>query len=332
MAKPQTTQALEEYDEKKYNRLWPAKVITESISAFHVTTVTPVQISPDPKDGDVYELSSVGGPKGKFTFHKQGLQKISGAAGIQWDPHNTHPIDDRSDSNRVVFQATGGIRMPDGTIRVSTSTYEFDLKVQEELVREFGKNREHPWTETKIQKEIRRRRQFKVALAETGAKRRVLHELLQIKDGYTKAELEKPFAVPRIDFMPNLDDPRVKEIVLARMMASGNQIFGAPGPAALAQAPPVNAEIAEDAVISDAEPEEEKPTVEEIRKVLKDELFTDKERKLFDTTVEKDGMKKLENRKKAFSWASTQKDKRGILRKEAGEAEEGQQGLPWNGE
>lgn len=328
VAKPQTTQALEEYDEKKYNRLWPAKTLVESVSAFHVTTVTPVQISPDPDDGDVYELSSVGGPKGKFTFHKQGLQKISGAAGVQWDPHNTHPTGDTSNSNRIQFQATGGMRMPDGTTRIVVGTYEFDLKVQEELIRETGKK--YNWTEAKIQKELRRKRQFKVALAETGAKRRCLHELLQIKDGYTKEELEKPFAVPRIDFMPNLDDPRVKEIVLARMMASGNQIFGAPGPAALAQSPPVNAEIAEDAEVSDAEPEEEKPTVEEIREILKDEVFADKERKLFESAVEKGDMKKLENRKKAFDWAKKEKKGRhDILEKEAEEAGEEQQALPW---
>lgn len=331
--KSQVTQALEQYsDKKKFNSLVPTQTFFDAVGPFHKLTVETVQVSPDPEDGDVYSLKSFGAGD-LFGFSKPGLMKFAYAAGILFVPQETHRVDDASNPDRVEFKATGVLKKADGTYRVVTCSYEFDLVNEEKILRNVAKKKK--LSEQWVQDRILQYRKHKVARADTGAHNRVIRELLALKSGYTKDELAKPFAVPRIDFMPDLTDPVVKRAMIDKFSRAEEAVFGAPpSPPPAVTHSVSNGQVAEDAVVSDAESEEEKPTVEEIREILKDELFTEKERELFENAVKdkKGDMKKLENRKKAFSWASTQKDKREILRKEAGEEREGQQEWPWNGE
>ena len=64
--------------------------------------------------------------------------------------------------------------------------------------------------------------------AMTGAINRVIRALTGLKGQYTRAELEKPFAIPRVTFSPDYTDPEVKKLVISQGMSSIGSLFGAP--------------------------------------------------------------------------------------------------------
>lgn len=63
--------------------------------------------------------------------------------------------------------------------------------------------------------------------AATGAILRVIRDLTGVKGTYTLAELEKPFAVARMAFSPDYNDPYVKQMMLQQAMQSVGNLFGA---------------------------------------------------------------------------------------------------------
>lgn len=64
--------------------------------------------------------------------------------------------------------------------------------------------------------------------AMTGAKLRVIRALLGVKGTYTKAELQKNFAIPTVIFSPDYSDPQVRQAMLRQGMNSVNNMFGMP--------------------------------------------------------------------------------------------------------
>ncbi len=56
--------------------------------------------------------------------------------------------------------------------------------------------------------------------AMTGAKLRVIRALLGVKGTYTKAELQKNFAIPTVIFSPDFSDPQVRQAMLTQGMIS----------------------------------------------------------------------------------------------------------------
>ena len=64
--------------------------------------------------------------------------------------------------------------------------------------------------------------------AMTGAKLRVIRALLGVKGTYTKAELQKNFAIPTVIFSPDYSDPQVRQAMLMQGMNSVNNMFGMP--------------------------------------------------------------------------------------------------------
>ena len=62
--------------------------------------------------------------------------------------------------------------------------------------------------------------------AMTGAINRVIRALTGLKGQYTKAELAKPFAIPRVTFSPDYNDPEVNRLLLSQGMNSIGSLFG----------------------------------------------------------------------------------------------------------
>lgn len=62
--------------------------------------------------------------------------------------------------------------------------------------------------------------------AMTGAKLRVIRSLLGLKNSYTMQELKKPFAVVRMAFSPDYNDPVVKQMMLQMCFQSVGSLFG----------------------------------------------------------------------------------------------------------
>lgn len=63
--------------------------------------------------------------------------------------------------------------------------------------------------------------------AATGAILRVIRDLTGVKGTYSMEELKKPFAVARMSFSPDYNDPLVKQMMLQQCMQSVGNLFGA---------------------------------------------------------------------------------------------------------
>lgn len=66
--------------------------------------------------------------------------------------------------------------------------------------------------------------------AATGAILRVIRDLTGVKGTYTMEELKKPFAVARMSFSPDYNDPAVKQMMLQQCMQSVGNLFGTSQP------------------------------------------------------------------------------------------------------
>jgi hypothetical protein len=86
--------------------------------------------------------------------------------------------------------------------------------------------------------------------AMTGAILRVIRALVGMKGQYTKAELAKPFAVTRVTFSPDYNDPEVRRAMLEQGMNSMTNMFGSH---AMLAAPVSEADYAADPDIFDPE-------------------------------------------------------------------------------
>jgi len=62
--------------------------------------------------------------------------------------------------------------------------------------------------------------------AATGAMLRVIRNLIGIKGTYTEDELKKPFAVARISFSSDYNDPLIRQMMLQQAMQSVGNLFG----------------------------------------------------------------------------------------------------------
>lgn len=263
----QQTMDLSTYPADKYNVLSATNRIV-SISPLHMTSVSFVQLSPDPNAGDVYKQGSrKTGRKdaeGKDIYTevlcltKVGLTKLVDAAGIVWDMDRTRRVDDRSDHDYCEFEAVGGIRMPDGRMKWVKGTNEIDMKtISEEITRDWqvkiGTKVYVNYKQVVVTKEVAadlaRRdilafRRHMVARCETGAMNRVSRVIMQVKNGYTPDELAKPFVVPRIDFCPDPNDPEMKRLQYQAAQRALGSMYNPPS-ATAEEVAPITAEYRE---------------------------------------------------------------------------------------
>ena len=232
------------------NLLLPTKSFGEIIGEYDKVVIEVIQIDPDPKKGDVYEIK-----KGEKTLGKRPLQMMANALGIIWDPANTGIIE--STSTKARAKATGGMRKPNGewiilseekTVDIEAIEEEQRLKFEEDAEKgritgwETSSNgrsypKREPWKseaekqayiDIAVRKAVLPYRKFKDERANTGAKERVIRAFVAIKNNYTTEELRKPLAVPRVilDTSKMLDDPRVRDAAIGRMTGAISNIFG----------------------------------------------------------------------------------------------------------
>jgi len=209
----------------------------ETLSQFHKPVIDKVHLSSNPKDGDVYPAKSADKDEpSRFRLTHQALLKLSAAAVVEWHPIESKRIDRMNDRNYVAYRAVGGVRRPDGTPIFFSSEYDLDFEVVEEELRELYHNKCKTWNkpedhkknyiESSVKRDLISKRKHKVKLCEAGAKNRVIRKSLGIKNDYTKAELEKPFIIVRMELRPDYNDPEVKRQLVEAAIKSQTRIFG----------------------------------------------------------------------------------------------------------
>lgn len=235
------------------NLMLPSQTFGAVLGQYDKVTMEVVKVDPNPAAGDVFEID------GRKSLGKVPLQKIASALSIIWDPKETCIVESTEKKSRA--KATGAMRKPNGewvvvseekTVDVSADEEAYRLKYEEEAekgnfnnVTEWGTSKNGkkypkafaPWgseqqKETAIDRAVRKailqRRKFKDELAMTGAKNRVIRAFIGVKSTYTDAELQKPFAFPRVtvDTGKLLSDPVTRQHAIERMTGSVGTIFG----------------------------------------------------------------------------------------------------------
>ncbi len=173
--------------------------------------------------------------QGKTRIHYNGLHRLANAAGIEWLAAETRRTDNRTDKLYVSFQAVGGVRYNDGKIYFVKAEYDLDLEiVVEELKDQYeakakGKNLTGDafdnFVREGVRKESIQKRKRKLTMAESGAKARVIRNILGLKANYNRVEiLNVPFIIVR--FILNHQNPDIKQLFLQSAGQSMAGIFG----------------------------------------------------------------------------------------------------------
>jgi len=192
--------------------------------------VSLVWINPDTSKEGPKDVYPVGGGDdedlGQVGLAKASLDRIFSAAGISWDSEKSGRLDNGRDPNYCLFQVVGFIRNFDSSVREIFGTKEMDLRegsaqvealferYRAKLKKWEGHGKAKGWSQPKSpEAQIREMRLHILGHAETKARLRA-GRTIGIKTSYSKAELQKPFAVARLMFTGHSTNPD-----LARLFA-----------------------------------------------------------------------------------------------------------------
>lgn len=172
---------------------------------------------------------------------KVALDKIGGAAGIDWDPRLSVRLDDGTDPYYRCCQAVGRVRNFDGTWRHLEDKKEIDLRdgsarVQAILEREAAKRKKEgdKYRGDGGFRDIAMQRLHILSLCTTEARLRATR-ILGLRTAYTPEELLKPFVVVQMVFDGRSANPETakyfRERIADSFLGASRQLYGAPSPA-----------------------------------------------------------------------------------------------------
>lgn len=175
----------------------------------------------------------------KYGLKKALLLRLADAAGIIFN----ESVLIKNDANNVIFQARAFVRGFDGSYTEFTSTTELNIPLELEKITNYFakkaleyKNSPNPqvqeyfaqnpignWVNEKVKTQKLILKSSKIAIAETKAKLRLIRNILDLKSGFTQAELQQGFLVSSIEFKPDLKDEETRKIYM--MMGFNNPLY-----------------------------------------------------------------------------------------------------------
>jgi len=255
---------------ESYNILYPTNRILKLSGPF---TLVPeiITLKTHPSQGDVWDLGvkqiDPATRESVYGIRRKALLRIAQAAQIVFDPRYTKRTDNALNPLRIEYQAVGMLRKPDGQWLSIVHSREIDLEVIET---EYRAAIEHEAEEMRLKihkqgqehilimgtpectKEITRQvnakmlmlKKHKLSYAIAGAYSNVIRSLLLIKDYYTKAELDKPFVVPRVSVDTDrlLADIETRNKMKDGFYSTSMNLYGSPLSAATLMPPVSNSE------------------------------------------------------------------------------------------
>jgi len=172
-----------------------------------------VQVNTDPNAGDVYQ-DKLFCKEHEFALTKLGLAKVALAAGMTI---KTERVDPRTIQNYWEVRATAQFIGIDGTPQSLDATEELDLRDgTDRSLKVMGKERSEAALRSVRAKGLRN--------CEARAINAVIRQF-GLKQKYTRQELEKPFVVLRVVFMPDMSDPEVKRFITERAMGGTAALY-----------------------------------------------------------------------------------------------------------
>lgn len=186
-----------------------------------------VVINPDTSKDGPGEVYPVGGGVG---LSGTTLARIASAYGIDWDPHLSRRLDNGLDPHYCHFRAVCRVRNFDGTIRTVPGEVEIDARDGspqiDEIIAKAKKGNRDPASQ------ILELRKFLLRHAESKAQNRAIAKAAGIKRSYKPDELKKPFAVARLMWTGESDDPQLKRVFAEKtadaMIGSTMALYGRP--------------------------------------------------------------------------------------------------------
>jgi hypothetical protein len=180
------------------------------------------------KDGPG-EVYSLGG--GKVGLSGTTLAKIGAAAGVDWDPSQSGRLDNGSDPHYAHFRAVGHVRNFDGSVRTLTGEVEIDAREGSPQIDEITQKAKAGGRDPAAQ--ILELRKFLLRHAESKAKNRAIASM-GLKRSYMPAELNKAFAVCRLMWTGQTDDPELRRVFAEKtadaMIGGMASLYGKPAP------------------------------------------------------------------------------------------------------
>lgn len=214
--------------EQHYNVLSPAIQISQ-IAEGYGANLAVVRIDPsvtfdDKKESgsgsDCYWSRSLLKDPNKRALNKQGLLKISQAAGIQWVPTECRRTDDGKERNLWSWKYFGYVRTHDGQLQPVSGSRELDLRDGAAEAAAMTSN------------QLAKARAMGNQICEQKAMQRAIRSI-GIRQAYTVDELKKPFLIVRFSFTPDMRDPEIKKLVTENAMKGIGALYSPPPAPAL---------------------------------------------------------------------------------------------------
>lgn len=236
-------------------------VESQQINPYYKLSVSLLCVDTNPNASQIFKVGSrsLGNNRYEdlYSLTKPFLQRLATEAGIQFAPGSGDVV--KMDENTWKASAFGALRLPDGSVRTSNNFKVIDLLTEERKYRlayeekavkgitdkraakaAAGKYAGQWQGEMFVVAEQDRGKYIESSLldamaqlrsnapqkAATGAILRVIRDLLGIKGMYSMEELKKPFAVARMSFSPDYNDPLIKQMMLQQCMQSVGNLFG----------------------------------------------------------------------------------------------------------
>lgn len=194
--------------------------------------ISAVLVDTDPKNKEIYKVGD------SWALSAVVLSKIWAAAGGSWDPEHTGRLDDGSDVHYCHYRAVGTAFNFDGSLRVVTGEVEIDARdgspqILEIITKAKAREAEPDYRGKKDggASQILELRKFLLRHAERKAKSRAVADL-GLARAYTVEQLAKPFAVTRLMFTGDSDDPTLRHAfamkTAEKMLGSRALLYGNP--------------------------------------------------------------------------------------------------------
>lgn len=165
-------------------------------------------------ENETYDIAG-----GKVGLGKNALDRIAGAAGLDWDPVLSCRLDDGSDPEYCHFRAVALYRTFDGQIVRRKGEVEIDARDGSPQIEEIATKARNANPPRDPSKQILELRKFLLRHAESKAANRAIRSL-GVRTSYTRAELQKPFVVAKLMFTGASEDPQARQYFRERIADS----------------------------------------------------------------------------------------------------------------
>lgn len=215
---------------ERFSLVTPGGAIGTDLPQLYAAGISFVFIDP------IHETYPIAG-RSELGIGKNALDRIAAAAGVRWNPHLCGRLDDGSNPYFVEYQAAGTVLQLDGTERMIQASKRVDLRAEpgtdpstwgadaREIARIAAKANppREPWPQ------ILQARQHILSLAETKAKNRAIRTL-GVRTSYAPEEINRGFAVVRLQFTGHSDDPEVERevsmMIARRALGASASLYG----------------------------------------------------------------------------------------------------------